>query len=150
MKGNWVNCNACGVVLAEGTKFCGSCGTQVGGGNGTAAQPVGAAGASDSDKFLVIIAHLGGIFFGFIPSLIVYLIRKDQPGPVLDNAREALNWQITALIGYIVSMVLSIILIGLFLFWIIILCNLVLCIIATVKSSPQKAYRYPMTIRLVK
>ena len=40
---------------------------------------------NDTDKLLIVASHLGSIFFGFIPSLIAYLIRKDTPGFVLDS-----------------------------------------------------------------
>lgn len=137
-----MNCNACGAELAEGAKFCGSCGAQVNGISG--AKP------NDNDKLLLVLAHLGGIFFGFIPSLIVYIIRKDQPGIILDNAKEALNWQISMLIGCFASILLSFILIGVFFLWALIVCNIIFCIMGAVKASPQKVYRYPFALRLVK
>lgn len=138
-------CSSCGTEVQEGSAFCPKCGTKSG---TTSAVPV--ASSADSDKLLVIAAHLGGIFFGFIPALIVFLIKKDSPGWVLDNAREALNWQITVLISGVACFILAFLLIGLFLFWILMLTNLVFCIVAAVKASSSKAYRYPFSIRLLK
>lgn len=106
--------------------------------------------SADNDKLLVIAAHLGGIFFGFIPALIVFLLKKDSPGWVLDNAREALNWQITVLIAGVVCFLLAFLLIGIFLLWILMLTNVVLSIMATIKTSNQVAYRYPFCLRLLK
>lgn len=41
----------------------------------------------NNDKTLAILAHLGGIVLGFIPSLIIYLMKKDAV--VNKNARAA-------------------------------------------------------------
>lgn len=103
--------------------------------------------ASDNDKLFAIIAHIGGIFLGFIPALVVYLVKKDSPGWVLDNAREALNWQITLLILVAVLMVSVI---GAFLLWVVWIVNVAFCILATLKSANQEVYRYPFTLRLIK
>jgi uncharacterized Tic20 family protein len=99
---------------------------------------------------MALLTHLGGIFFGLIPSLIVYLLKKDSPGWVLDNAREALNWQITVFIGAMVCVVLMFVLIGIFLLWALMLANLVFCILATVAASNKQTYRYPLSLRLLK
>lgn len=139
-------CSSCGTELPENSAFCGKCGARVGG----AATPAPAVFPSaGDDKILILIAHLGGIFFGFIPPLIVYLLRKDIPGVTLDNAREALNWQLTVLIGSIACFVLSFILIGLLLFWMLMVANTVFCIMAAVKSSSLQVFKYPVSIRVV-
>jgi uncharacterized Tic20 family protein len=136
-------CSSCGAEITNEATFCGKCGNQVGGAVSTKT-------GGDQDKLLIVLAHLGGIFFGFIPSLIVFILRKDTLGSTLDNAREALNWQLSVIIYSIACFVLSFIVIGLFLFWILILANLILCILATIKSGPDQVYRYPFTIRLLK
>jgi uncharacterized Tic20 family protein len=146
-------CSSCGTEVPDTAGFCQKCGASAG--KGSAAVPAtGFSAASapnaDSDKLMVILAHLGGIFFGFIPSLIVFLIKKDSPGWVLDNAREALNWQITVLIAAVVSSILMFVLIGIFMFWALMLTNLVVCILATVKASNKQSYRYPFCLRLLK
>lgn len=152
-------CSSCGSDVLEGANFCQKCGTRAGAADpaavpanssaqGTQAWPI--TSSADNDQLLVIVAHLGGIFFGFIPSLIVFLIKKDAPGWVLDNAREALNWQITVLIAGMVCGLLMLVLIGIVLFWALMLANLVLCILATVKASNKQTYRYPFCLRLLK
>ncbi|HUL81601.1 MAG TPA: DUF4870 domain-containing protein, partial [Gammaproteobacteria bacterium] len=45
---------------------------------------------------IAVLVWVGTIFFGFIPSLIVYLIKKDD-AYVLDQSKEALNWSITVI-----------------------------------------------------
>jgi len=103
------------------------------------------------NRTLAILVHVSGIFFNFLAPLIVFLIKKDDGDRfTVDNAREALNFQITVTLVYFACFILSFILIGLFMFWIVGMVNLILCIVAAVKASEGKVYRYPIAIRLVK
>ncbi|MCA1245374.1 DUF4870 domain-containing protein [Massilia oculi] len=109
-----------------------------------------AVGTYAGDKTLAILVHLSGIFFGWVVPLVLYLIKKDDSDRfTAENAREALNYQITVMFLYIGCAVLSIVLIGIFLIWVVMLANLALCIVAAVKASNGVSYRYPMTLRLV-
>jgi uncharacterized Tic20 family protein len=105
---------------------------------------------SQDDKTMALLAHLGGIFFGFIPSLVIWLIKKDSSPFVADQAKEALNFQITLIFGYILSVILMFIIIGIFMVWALVIANLVLCIIAGIKANGGESYRYPFAIRLIK
>jgi uncharacterized protein len=104
---------------------------------------------SSDDKNIAVLTHLGGIFFGFIPALIVWLLKKDDSAFIGEQAREALNFQITVLIGYVVAWVLAFVLIGFLLLPAIYVANLVLCIIAAVNVSKGEEYRYPFALRLI-
>jgi len=109
-----------------------------------------AVGTYAGDKTLAILVHLSGIFFGWVVPLVLYLIKKDDSDKFsAENAREALNYQITVMFLYFGCFILSFILIGIFLFWVVMMVNLVLCIVAAVKASNGVSYRYPMTVRLV-
>ncbi len=103
---------------------------------------------SEIDRLIVVATHLSGIFFGFLPSLLVYLVKND--GWIKENARNALNWQLTTLIYYGISWILVVVLIGLFLPWLIVALNMVFCLVAAVRSSKGEAYRYPLTIEFIK
>ena len=105
---------------------------------------------ADNDKNIALLVWIGGIFFGFIPSLIVWLMNKDKPGWLTDQCREALNFQITVMIAYLASWVLIFIIIGLFLFFIVLILSLVFGIIGAIKSSQGISYRCPLAIRLLK
>lgn len=105
---------------------------------------------SNDDRTLAVIAHAGGIFFSFIPSLIIWILKKEESPFVAVQAREALNFQISIAIYMIACYILAIILIGFLLMPIVYLVNLVLCIVAAVKASEKKHYIYPLTLRLVK
>jgi uncharacterized Tic20 family protein len=102
------------------------------------------------DRVVALLTHLGGIFFGFIPSLIVWLIKKDDSPFVATHAKEALNFQITMLIAFAVAYILVLVLIGIFLIWVLAVANLVLCIVAGVKAYSGESYRYPFALRLIR
>lgn len=107
---------------------------------------------SDDDLNLAMLAHLGGIVLGFIPSLIIWLMNKDKADKAFinDQAKEALNFQITLMIGYIASGFLYIIFIGFILTLVLLLANLVLCLLAALAAKRGETYRYPFTLRLLK
>lgn len=104
------------------------------------------------DRTIAIVAHVAGLFTGFVGPLILYLIKKSEPNSEFetDQAKEALNFQITVAIAFLGCFILSFVLIGVFLIPVVGLTNLVLCIIAAVKASNGEVYRYPLTLRLVK
>lgn len=108
-------------------------------------------GHSNDDKNLAMLTHLSGIILSVIVPLIVWLIHKDRSDKayLVAEAKEALNFQITVLIGYVICWVLTIIVIGAFLSPLLWLVNLVLCIVAAVKVSSDGTYRYPFALRLV-
>jgi uncharacterized protein len=105
---------------------------------------------TSDDTTIAALTHIGGIFFGFIPSLIVWLIYKDKSPFVADQALEALNFQITMAIGAFACIILMLIVIGIFMIWVLGIVNLVLCIIAAIKASSGEQFRYPFALRLIK
>ncbi|MDR2875508.1 MAG: DUF4870 domain-containing protein [Methylobacillus sp.] len=108
--------------------------------------------SSQDSRTMAMLAHLLGIISWFIGALVIWLINKDDPSKefVVDQAKEALNFQITVTIAWIICVVLSVVLIGLFLMPLVALANLILCILAGLKAKDGVAYRYPFTLRLIK
>ncbi len=82
--------------------------------NVTAPPPAPAVDAPQDDRTLALLTHLSGILLGFIVPLVVWLLNKDKPekGFLNDQAKEALNFQITVFLVYIVGTILTVILIG--------------------------------------
>ena len=105
---------------------------------------------TSDEKTMALLSHLLAIFFGFIPPLVIWLIKKDESKFVSEHAKESLNFQITLAIATIISAILIFILIGIFLIWAIQIVRIVLCIVATIKTNEGKMYRYPLTLRLIK
>jgi hypothetical protein len=109
---------------------------------------------SSEDKTMALIAHLLGIVTWFVGPLIIWLINKDQPAKafVNDQAKEALNFQITITIAFVAAFILVTITLGLLFFlpMLLGLANLVFCILGGIKANGGEAYRYPFAFRLIK
>jgi uncharacterized Tic20 family protein len=108
--------------------------------------------ASQEDRTLALLTHLSGIILSFIVPLVIWLTNKDKADKEFlnDQAKEALNFQITIAIAYVICIILSAILIGALLMPILWLVNLIFCILAGVKANEGVAYRYPFALRLIK
>lgn len=126
--------------------------------------PVQASGLSGEERQWAMFAHLsslGGLVTGglgcLIGPLIIWLVKKDSMPFVDDQGKEALNFNITIAIAAValtvVGTILLVILIGfLFYFAAFLVCVywLVMTIIAAIKANEGVAYRYPLTLRLIK
>jgi uncharacterized protein len=104
---------------------------------------------SNDDKNIATVTHLGGTVFSFIPALIVWMLKKDDSAYIADQAKEALNFQITVLIALFIATILMWILIGFLLYPVIWMVNIVFCIIAAISTSKGETYRYPLCLRLI-
>lgn len=113
----------------------------------TVAEP---AEISKDAKNMAMLCHLLAIFTSFIAPLIIWLIKKGEEPFVDQQGKEALNFQITIALAMFVAGLLSFLCIGVPLLFAIPVANLVFCIIASVKVSKGVAYRYPISLRLIK
>ncbi|HAF00983.1 MAG TPA: DUF4870 domain-containing protein [Methylophilaceae bacterium] len=104
---------------------------------------------TNDEKNIATVTHLGGTVFSFIPALIVWLLKKDDSAYISDQAKEALNFQITMLIAQFIAGVLIAILIGFILIGLVWVFNVVFCIIAAISTSKGETYRYPLCLRLI-
>jgi uncharacterized protein len=99
---------------------------------------------------------LGGGWGCFIGPLIIWLVKKDTMPFVNDQAREALNFNITVAIASLALLLLSIMTLGIGLIiaiplWVIIgVAWLVFTIIAAIRANEGQRYRYPFALRLIK
>ena len=112
---------------------------------------------SQEERNWALVVHLGPVVLGtssmgllaFVLPLVVFLAKRDDSEFVSDQAKESLNFQITVLLAYLICIPLIFIVVGIF-FWIVIaLAELVLGLIAAVKSYDGHRYRYPLALRLV-
>ena len=102
-----------------------------------------------NEKSIAALVHASGILFGFIVPLVVWLVKKDDSPYLGRQSAEALNFQITMLIAYVACMILTGVLIGALLLPLVWIFNLIMCILAAVKTNNGEEYKYPMTIRLI-
>ena len=104
----------------------------------------------------VLTSALGGGWGCFIGPLVIWLMKKDTMPFVADQAKEALNFNITLAIIMVALVLFSFLTLGVgFLITIPIMIlisigALVLIVMAAIKANEGKAYRYPLTIRLIK
>ena len=117
--------------------------------------PPSSSSPSAEEKQWALFAHLSALIGFIIPfgsiigPLIIWQIKNEMPF-VDDQGKEALNFQITMAIAVLVCIVLMVVLIGFLLIWIVGLLDLIFIIIAALASNNGQAYRYPITLRLVK
>lgn len=115
------------------------------------------------EKLWATLVHLGGIFFGFIPALVGYLVLKDRGPFVREHTRQALNFQISYtiytvgafIVLSIVAIPLALVTLGIgvaviYIAFLIPLAMIVFMIIAAVKANQGFYYRYPVTIEFIK
>lgn len=102
---------------------------------------------TSDEKTLAILSHVLTFIAPVLAPLIIYLVKKDDSEFVRQHALESLNFQITVVILVIV---LFVSLIGILFVWAVGLIATVLVIVATIKASEGKLYKYPLNIRLIK
>ncbi|MCR2783317.1 MULTISPECIES: DUF4870 domain-containing protein [unclassified Microbacterium] len=102
------------------------------------------------EKMWATLVHIGGVFFGFLPALIGYLILRDRGPFVRAHTAQALNFQLTVLIGLVAGGILVFLLIGVLVLIVVAVLDVVYSIIAGVKAGQGQWYRYPMTIQFVR
>ncbi len=131
------------------------------------ARPVGAENGSSGEngengeidleqRKWAFFAHLSAFAGLVIPlgnllgPLIVWQMKRYEMPFVSAQAKEALNFQITATIVLSVCAMLVVVIIGLLLLPVVGLGVVALTIIAAVNANEGKAYRYPFSWRLIK
>ena len=114
--------------------------------------------SADQTRTLGMLAHLGGIlayfYAGWVAALVIWLVNREKANGAAAEARVALNFQLTVLIGLIVcAIVRSIPVIG-FVGWLgflaVSIISLVLSILAAVAVQRGGSYRYPFSLELVR
>jgi uncharacterized protein len=94
-----------------------------------------------------LIMPLLGIVIG---PLVVWLARRDESSFVAEHAREALNFNISVLIGAVVCGLLMLVFVGFLLGTALFIAWLVMTLVAAIKASEGEIYHYPFSLRLVK
>ncbi|NVK22055.1 MAG: DUF4870 domain-containing protein [Kangiellaceae bacterium] len=98
---------------------------------------------------LVALIPVIGWIGMIVGPLIIWLFKKNESKLVDENAKEALNFNITMLLGYVIATVLIIVLVGLVLWPLLLLFHFVLIVIASIKANEGEHYKYPFALRLI-
>lgn len=102
---------------------------------------------SDADTTIAAVTHIVALFTWIIGPIIILVASDDEF--VVENARNALNWQIILTVYLLISAILIIVLIGAFLLFIFAILDMIFCIIAAVKAADGEAWKYPITPDIV-
>ena len=129
--------------------------------------PPSAGGPPQEERQWAMFAHLSALAGGLLTSaiggwgfflgpLVIWLMKKDTMPFVADQAKEALNFNITVSAVFLALLVLSLLTLGigfivtLPIMLVVGIAALVLIIMAAIKANDGIAYRYPFTVRLIK
>ena len=156
-------CPTCGTQSPVGASFCGNCGASL---TAVAAAPPRGTPSqfspSDSRNWAMgaHLTALAGVFVAglasFVGPLVIWLMRREDDPFAAEHALEALNFNLMVLGAVIVSGILGVGTLGLgFIIFIPVLLILsVLWLIwtiqATMAASRGEAYRYPLSVRLIR
>jgi hypothetical protein len=105
---------------------------------------------TSDERTWAMLSHLSFFVLGIIGPIIIMLTKGKESAFVRDQAVEALNFHITALIAVFVSIILIFVVIGIFTLIAVYIGAIVLAIMAAIASYRGERYRYPVNIRLVK
>ena len=104
---------------------------------------------NQDDKTMGLLCHLLGPFLGFIGPLLIWLIKKEQSKFVDDQGKEALNFNLTLLIGHMIGIATACFTFGA-INGVVGLVGLIFGIIGGLEANKGIAYRYPFNIRVIK
>jgi len=115
-------------------------------------------GPTKDEKMWAMFCHLAGFsgwilpvpFAGIIGPLIIWSLKKDEFPLVADQGKEAMNFQITVALVFLISIPLIFVCIGIVILSLLGIFDLVFVIIAAIKANEGARYRYPLCIRLIK
>ncbi len=105
------------------------------------------------EKTMGMLSHILGAVTSFIGPLVIWMIKKDESPFVNDQGKEALNFQITILIGYVAAMILAAIPVIQCISFVFIpaisIASLIFGILGGIEANKGVAYRYPFALRLI-
>lgn len=96
------------------------------------------------------LSHLLGGVLGFLAPLIIWLVFKDRSGYVSAESKRALNFQLVVTVGYVVSYVLMIVLIG-YLTWLALwVLSIYLGYTNFQAVNQRRATSYPVDVQIIR
>ena len=101
---------------------------------------------SKDERTCGMLCHLLALVLGFLGPLIIWLIKKDEYPFVDEQGKEALNFELTMLIGMFACVLLCFVLIGIPLLFALSIFTIVMNIIGAVKTNDGIHFRYPFRI----
>lgn len=100
-------------------------------------------GPTKDDKQMAMFCHIGGLIFFLLP-LILWMTQKEKSSFVDEHGKEAVNFQLTILIGHFLGIftcgILNLIMIPFVIIY---------SIMAGMAASKGEDYQYPICIRFI-
>ena len=113
---------------------------------GRTSQPSG----STNGRLFATLAHVLAIFFFLLGPLVIWLVKREEDDFIDDQGREAINWELTAMIAWFISIPVGwVIGVGFLGPWIY-LAKIVLNVVAAVRANEGQRFRYPFALRLLR
>ena len=112
--------------------------------------------ANNEEKNWAVILHLSPIagyilpLAGFVVPLVIWLLKRNQSAYLDHQGKEVMNFLISFTAYFIICLPLIIVLIGFAMIAALGIAAVVLTVIAAVKTSEGKDYRYPFIFRLIR
>jgi len=103
---------------------------------------------TSDERTLACLAHVLGAFVSFIAPLVIFLTRSRRDYAKV-QAAQALNFTITVAIAYVVSGLLTLVLIGFVLLPAVAIWSVVMAVIAGVRTYRAEPFTYPLTIPFI-
>ncbi|QWC18257.1 DUF4870 domain-containing protein [Halorubrum sp. 2020YC2] len=103
----------------------------------------------EGDTTLAALSHASALFASFLGPILFLLLADDDDELVKQNAKNSLNFQIVVFVALMIAAVLSFVFIGLLLFPVIAVVDLILVLVATVKANYGQVYSCPFTPDIV-
>jgi uncharacterized Tic20 family protein len=107
-------------------------------------------------RTLAMLGHLSA-FSGFVipfghilGPLLIWLIKREDHPFVDDQAKEALNFQLSMSLYYLIGLVLILALIGFLILPALVVFSIVVMIMGAIRANNGERYRYPLCIRFIK
>jgi uncharacterized protein len=109
--------------------------------------------AQEWERTYAMFTHLSLLAFHIampvIPALVMWLIKREKSPFIDDHGREAINFQISLVIYYLVGALLTMICVGIPVLIATYVLGIVGMILASIAANKGQYYRYPATIRFL-
>ncbi|MFC1806063.1 DUF4870 domain-containing protein [Planctomycetota bacterium] len=105
---------------------------------------------SKDARTFAMLCHLLALVLGVFGPLIMWLIKKDEYPFVDEQGKEALNFELTIMIGSFICIPLCFLIIGFFILFALMIYAIVFNIIGAIKTNEGVHFRYPYRIEFIK
>lgn len=108
--------------------------------------------AENDEKTMSMLAHILGGVTSVVGPLLIWILKKEESPFVDDQGKEATNFQITMLIGYVAATILGVFTGGclsVILYPAVGIVSLIFAILGGLEANKGVAYRYPFALRLI-